>query len=193
MKMSGFEEALLILRTAAENERQGYRFFVDAAQITSNPRGSEMFTFLGGEEIKHMKLLAAEIESLQEGKGWIDPNDAMKLKIQLDLTTPFASPKEMDDSGVLFDWQSPADIVKEASSEIEADIGVLKVGMNTERYFYNMYKEALEKIEDPKGKAALEFIMNQENNHYELLQEAHDYLTDKQSWWDEWQKPIFEG
>ena len=114
-------------------------------------------------------------------------------EIQLDLPTPFASEQEMEDIGVLYDWQSPADIVKDASSEIDADIGVLKVGMNTERYFYNMYKEALEKIEDPKGKAALEFIMNQENKHYELLQEAHDYLTDKQSWWDEWQKPIFEG
>lgn len=191
--MSDFEKALLILKTAAENERLGYQFFVEAAQISSNPKGNEMFVFLGREEIKHMKLLSAEIGSLKEGKGWIDPNDAMKLEIQLDLMTSFASEQEMEDSGVLFDWQSPADIVKDASSEIEADIGVLKVGMNTERYFYNMYKEVLEKIEDPKGKAALEFIMNQENLHYELLQEAHDYLTDRQSWWDEWQKPIFEG
>ena len=191
--MSDFKKALLILKTAAENERRGYRFFVEAAQITANPKGNEMFVFLGGEEIKHMKLLAVEIESLKEGKGWIKPNDAMKHEIQLDLPIPFASEQEMEDTGVIFDWQSPADIVKDASSEIEADIGVLKVGMNTEQYFYNMYKEALEKIEDPRGKATLEFIMNQENKHYELLQEAHDYLTDRQSWWDEWQKPIFEG
>ena len=191
--MTDFENALLILKTAAENERRGYQFFIEAAQITSSPKGNEMFVFLGGEEIKHMKLLAVEIQSLEEGEGWIEPNNAMKYKIQLDLLTPFASEQEMEDIGVLYDWQSPADIVKDASNEIDADIGVLKVGMNTERYFYNMYREALEKIEDPKGKAALEFIMNQENQHYELLQEAHDYLTDRQSWWDDWQKPIFEG
>ncbi|UCD73519.1 MAG: hypothetical protein JSW01_02425, partial [Candidatus Bathyarchaeota archaeon] len=65
--MSELEKALLILKTAAENERRGHHFFIEAAQITSNPKGNEMFVFLGDEEIKHMKLLAVEIKSLEEG------------------------------------------------------------------------------------------------------------------------------
>lgn len=191
--MNGSDNPLLILRTAAENERLGYQFFQQAMQITRDPKGKEMFTYLGEEEIKHLRLLLVEIASLEEGKGWIDHQTALKEKIEISLSDPFASEKEMQKAGVKYDWQSPSDIVKKAGSNVEADLGVLEVGMKTEKYFYDMYKEALEELEAPQGREALRFIMKQENQHYILLQEAYDYLTDKQSWWDEWQKPIFEG
>lgn len=35
--------------------------------------------------------------------------------------------------------------------------------------------------------------MKEENRHYKLLQDAHDYLNDNKHWWDDWELPFFEG
>ncbi len=191
--MIDIENPLLLLRTAAENERLGYQFFQRAMQITHDPKGKEMFTYLGEEEIKHLRLLLGEIDSLEAGKGWIDPEKALKEKADVHLSEPVASEEEMSRTGSKFDWQDPTGAVKDAGSSVEADLGVLEFGMRIERYFYDMYREALEKLEDPCGRAALEFLMKQENRHYEMLQKARDYLSDNETWWDEWQRPIFEG
>lgn len=191
--MSADKDPLLILKTAAENERLGYNFFQQAAQITHDPNGQKMFTFLGKEEVKHLNLILAEMDSLRAGKGWIDPNTAIEQRVEIDFSKPIASENEMLQAGVKYDWQDPIEVVKDASNSMQADLGVLDVGMRTERYFYNMYKEACEKLKDTAGVAPLEFLMKQENLHFKLLQEARDYLADNETWWDEWQKPIFEG
>jgi len=182
-----------MLKTAAENERLGFRFFQQATQMTGDPIGKKMFSYLRDEEMKHLRLLLEEVNSLKERKGWIDPMKALKGRVEIDLSEPVASEEEMSKTTLKFDWRDPAEAVKNAGNSIETDLGVLEYGMRIERYFYDLYKEALEKMEDPQGRACLEFLMKQENQHYIILQEAHDYLSGNETWWDEWQKPIFEG
>ena len=69
-----------------------------------------------------------------------------------------------------------------------------KFGMEMEERFYEMYRSALEETAvDSLAVPAYEFLMTEENRHFRLLQEAYSYLDSNEVWWDDWQKPMFEG
>ena len=46
---------------------------------------------------------------------------------------------------------------------------------------------------DPQARQAYEFLVSQEEEHYRLLQNTHDYLTQNQTWWDSEELPFFTG
>jgi len=76
---------------------------------------------------------------------------------------------------------------------LAGDLAALEFGMEMERRFYQLYREAAAQTEDPLGRRAYEFLMEEENGHFKLLQEAHSFLSDNKHWWDDWEHPFFEG
>jgi rubrerythrin len=46
---------------------------------------------------------------------------------------------------------------------------------------------------DPSSKKFFEFLMGEENNHYELLSETLEYLNSPKDWYREKEKWIVEG
>jgi len=187
--MTEREAALAVLRRAAENERQGYHFYQQAVARTADPQGREMFESLGRDETGHLCLLLVEIQSLEKGGGWVDPEEAMAQEINVDVRSPLFPGEQM--ASVAFPWDEAPE---RQWSNVQTDLSVLKFGMEMEERFYEMYKSALD--EPTLGSAAVrayESLMTEENRHFRLLQEAHDYLDDNGVWWDDWQRPIFEG
>ncbi len=187
--MTEAKAALAILRRAAENERQGYHFYQEAVARMADARGREMFESLGEDETRHLHLLSVEYQSLERGEGWIDPQEAMEQKIEVDISQPLFPGEEM--APVAFPWDEAAE---RGWDELQTDLAVLKFGMEMEERFYEMYKSALEEaVSDSPAARAYQFLMAEENRHFELLQEAHNYLDENEVWWDDWQRPIFEG
>jgi rubrerythrin len=187
--MGDTSDALSVLRRAAENERQGYHFYQEAAARTADPRGQEMFESLAQDESRHLRLLVVEYQSLERGDGWVDPEEAMAREIETDLSQPLFHGADL--ASMAFPWDEAE---RQDWSDLETDLAVLRFGMDTEEQFYTMYKSALDEV-GPASVAspAYRFLMVEENRHFKLLQEARDYLDQNGTWWDDWQRPMFEG
>lgn len=188
--MSKQEEALTALRWAMVNEREGYRFFLEASEQGSDPAGQGTFRSLARDEERHLALLLVEHNAISAGEGWVEPEEAIARKVEVDITKPLFPGEELAPQE-----KSPFDATFAAYDvgQLEGDLAVLEFGMKVEEEFYNMYKKAVAETEDPQGRQAYEFLMKEENRHYKLLQDARNYLSDNQHWWDDWEKPFFEG
>ena len=188
--MSKHEEALAVLRRAMENEREGYRFYLEASERSSDPAGQGTFRSLARDEERHLALLLVEHNSLSAGEGWVDPEEALTREVEVDITKPLFPGEKLAPQE-----RSPFEATW-AAYDIEGlagDLAALESGMNIEEQFYKMYGKAAAETEDPLGHRAYQFLMKEENRHFKLLQEAHNYLSDNKHWWDAWELPFFEG
>jgi len=188
--MSKQEEALAVLRRAMENERDGYRFYLEASERSADPAGQGTFRNLAHLEEDHLRLLLVEHQSLSAGQGWVAPEEALARQVEVDITRPLFPGEELapqEESPFAATW---------AAYEVDklaGDLAALEFGMEMERRFYKLYQEAATQTEDSLGRQAYEFLMGEENRHFKILQEAHGYLSDNRHWWDDWELPFFEG
>jgi rubrerythrin len=188
--MSKHEEALAVLRRAMENEREGYRFYLEASERSPDPAGQGTFRTLAEDEERHLAILLVEYDSLKAGEGWVAPEEALAREIEVDITKPLFPEDEMAPQK-----KSPFEATW-AAYEVEAlagDLAALEFGMDVEENFYKMYEKAAAETDDPLGRRAYQFLMKEENRHFKLLQDAHHYLSDNKHWWDDWELPFFEG
>jgi rubrerythrin len=188
--MSKHEEALAVLRRAMENEREGYRFFLEASERSPDPAGQGTFRNLARDEERHLRLLLVEHNSLAANEGWIDPEEAIQREVELDITKPLFPGEELapQEASPFAETWAAYDV-----GDVAGDLAVLKFGMKVEEDFYNMYEKAAAEADDALGQRAYQFLMNEENRHFKLLQDAHDYLSENEYWWDDWELPFFEG
>lgn len=174
-----------ILRRGMSLERDGYRFYRLAADLASDKRGKAMFQDLAAQEVDHLRLLLAEYQALEQGRGWLPYEEAMALDWPLDPDNPDLPGDEPPDSIPVF--------TAGRQPSLDNDIAALEFGMETENLTRTFYAQAAESATDPNARATYEFLTRQEEEHYRLLQNTHDYLTQNQTWWDPEQKPFFTG
>jgi len=174
-----------ILRRAMQIERDGYRFYNEAAERAVGERGSNMFRGLAADEEKHLHILLVEYRALESGQGWIDPTQALEEELELDPANPDLPGEEVPEPWPIF---TPA---REPS--LEGDVAALEFGMETEELSYDLYKRAAEEQIDRVAKQVYELLATEENRHYEILQSSLDYLVDNETWWDDEEFPFFEG
>jgi rubrerythrin len=174
-----------ILRRAMQIERDGYKFYNEAAERAIGERGRNMFRGLAADEEKHLRLLLVEYEALESGQGWIDPTQALDQDLDLDPASPDLPGEEYPEPSPIF--------AAAREPSLEGDIAALKFGMETEQLSYDLYKKSAEEQTDPAARQAYELLAKEENRHYEILQSSRDYLVDNQTWWDSEELPFFEG
>ncbi|MGD2104769.1 MAG: ferritin family protein [Anaerolineae bacterium] len=175
-----------ILRRGMSIERDGYRFYLAAADRASEEHGAEMFRDLAHQEVEHLHLLLVEYASLEAGEGWIPFKDAMERELDFDPADPDLPGEEppMEDMPVF----SPK---RECS--LEGDIEALDCGLETEVIARELYVQGAKGVDDQNALEAYEFLIEQEEHHYELLQNTRDYLVNNQTWWDSTEHPFFIG
>jgi rubrerythrin len=174
-----------ILRKGMSLERDGIAFYTQVAERASDERGKAMFLDLANQEKDHLHLLLAEYQSLEEGKGWLPHDEAMQVSLDFDPANPDLPGEEPPDPMPVF--------TPDREISIESDVAALKYGLETERISRQLYAEAAEGTGDANARAAYEFLVKQEEQHYELLQNTHDYLVKNETWWDSEEYPFFIG
>ena len=164
-----------ILRRGMSIERDGYRFYMAAADRASEEHGAEMFRDLALQEVDHLHLLLVEYAALEAGEGWIPYQEAMERELNIDPEEPDLPGEEppMEDMPVF----SP----KRACS-LEGDIEALDCGLETEVIARELYVQGAQQTEDEYSREAYQFLVKQERYHYERLQSTRDYLPNRQSW-----------
>ena len=90
--------------------------------------------------------------------------------------------------------QKIENIFKKVKNEIKERITVnpdeleaLKIGMDMELKSVQFYQKALERSKDDHQKAFLRRLVEEEKEHFQLLQNAHSYLKNSGDWflWEE--------
>ena len=174
-----------VLRRGMSLERDGYSFYTLVAERASDDRGKAMFLDLAAQEVDHLRLMLAEYRAIEEGRGWLPYEEAMKADFSLDPANPDLPGEEPPGTVPVFTLDRKAGL--------ESDIAALEFGIETEKLSRDLYANAAKETDDHNAQEAYDFLAKQEEAHYRLLQNTRDYLTQNETWWDGEEYPFFIG
>ena len=178
--MSGHKEDLEALQTALQMEEDGRKFYLDAAERVHNPLAKRTLKWLADWELEHVALIKKFYASLKDADSWGDVRQAIKDE---------PSPKQ-EVKTIFKEAQKQIDeLVKPDSEALEA----YKTARDFENKAVQFYQELLEKVSDPDGKTFYEFMLEQEKEHYEILDSSFRYLENPELWHSEQEGWMFDG
>jgi rubrerythrin len=166
-------------------ERDGYAFYKQVAERASDERGKEMFLDLAEQESDHLKLLLVEYRSLEAGEGWLPYKEAMAVDLAFDPADPDLPGEEPEEPMPVF--------TPDREISLQSDIAALDYGLETEQISRDLYAQGAENSDDANARKAYAFLIEQEEKHYQLLQNTRDYLAQNDTWWDSDEYPFFIG
>lgn len=190
------KQALSVLWESLINERDGYRFYVEAARRTKHRRGAEMYESLARDEIQHLRLFLAEYLAVSQGQPWVDTKEAMRSDLEFDVDEPDfgLGLKKPQGAATVSEKLFPAGWKQEARiGSLDDDLAALRFGMEIEERAYRLYEQAGAAASDPQAQEAFTFLVEEEKRHYRLIENAHSYLSANETWWDDLEAPFFEG
>lgn len=163
------------LREAIKFEEYGRQFFLKATEEAKNPLAKEIFAKLAEEEVKHMKRIKEVFDVLIHNSRW-----------------PEATPKSEN-----LPWKhifkealdNFKDLVKSSTQDTEA----LQLGLDFESKGYKFYNEMVKKATNPIEKSFFEFLRDEEEGHYLIIENLKKYLDNPIDWFGETEHHIFEG
>ena len=157
------------LETGMKTETDGMQMYQRAADKTKNKLGKALFESMVMEEQKHLNALRAHA-----GKSvWVRPKTVFRQTIK----TVFR--------------EAAKDITERVKADPD-DVEAIKIALEFERKGYKMYKEDAAQTDDPQGKELFEWLANEENEHFKMLQDLHEYLEHNYSWFVANEGPILD-
>jgi len=149
-----------ILVKAIQAERDGYRFYLMAAQSTQDTKAKETFMRLADEELGHESYLRVQYRAVAQTGAF----DGM-ARLGTQLFYPGDSP--------IFSPQLVARI-EEAHFEMSA----LSIAIQLELNAINHYQGAADKVSDESAKKVFTELANWENDHYQMLLRQQELVRD---------------
>ena len=168
------DTALTALNQAIELEIEGQRFYLEAAECTTNPKGEEMFRSLADDEVIHERILRRQLDALTQGEGWVPVLSHVEglpeglAEVTADLTALIFPESE--------------EVCEETLRPDESDLDALLFALQIENKSFNLYRELAQKTEDPNGKRMYEYLANAERGHFEQLMLNYEHLSTVGSW-----------
>ena len=160
--MADTTKALEVLAKGLRLEEDGRKFYLHAAEGTTNSRGKELFSNLADDELKHWEMIKRQHDALSQGGDWVDVPEARDVE-PIDLGKPLFP----QDEGSL------KEIVPPEASEIDA----LFIALKAESDSYNLYRQAARDASDPAGRSMYVFLSRAEQGHFDRLMANWEYMT----------------
>ena len=162
-----FERALA---TGIKTEKDSIEMYRKAAANTANPLGKVLFETLVEEEQSHLMALEKHVGK----ENWQRPRDAFRDRVR----TVFQ--------------EATRDMQERLKADPD-DVEAIRIALEFERKGYKVFKADAEWIPDRESKELLEWLADQENEHFKLLQDLHEYLEKGYSWFVANEGPILDG
>jgi rubrerythrin len=161
------------LQTALDFEEKGHQIYNDVANKTNNPIVAKTFRYLAQQELNHIAEIKEYIQDLGNG-AMIDLKGD-----KLEDTKRFFSMtvKQFTEKTMLSD------------DDIEAHRTALELEKKSHDFYEVQYKQA----KDEDTKSFFSWLMEQENAHYQLIQNAYEYIKNPDHFFAEEEKWIVEG
>ena len=153
---------LKILEEAIKFEEEGMAFFKEREKSAPSALERSVFASLAADEAGHRAYLVKTRDEMMA------KNDVSAIQIDGDDHSRMA--KEIF-AGAM---ESVADSDPYSTEELE----VLRGALEVERRGYKMYAEAAKGVTSPAAKATFEDLAKQEQEHFRLLSNTLDYLSD---------------
>lgn len=166
-----------ILAKAIAFEEEGIRFFNQKAGTAGSDLERKIFVSLAKDEVGHREHL-------------------VKLREDLLRTHSLDALVAHDDH----QHRGPREIFETALAQAEnpyeyvpTDLEILRGAMQVERRGYGMYAAAARDVESPLAKDLFLHLAAEEQHHYQLLSNTHDYLEDPEKWHGYDESPMLDG
>lgn len=156
-------EAIEAIKMAIQMEKEGLRYYEDAAEKTDNELAKKTFQRIARDETTHLKTFQKMFDTITGIEEW---REMAKFTPTVGKVPVFEG--EIEKKGDV----NP--------SEVDA----LRIAIDNERKGIEHYKNAAAASGDEMAKEIFNKIREEEEYHYDLLQAQLDYLTKSGFWLD---------
>ena len=153
------------IKTAIQMEKDGYSFYKKAAAQTNSEMGRTIFEGLASDEQMHLDVFEKMFKDQVGKTEWNELVNSSKKYAAIPIF-----PKDLKDSEI-----SDPDI-----SEIDA----LRVAMDSEKEAIDYYSKIKEKLSEDDLKEIIDEIIEQEKNHYQLLEDEFNHINTTGYWFE---------
>lgn len=158
-----FSDPNAVLETAIANEIEGRNILIKGKDTAETPLAKATFQFLADEELKHIELIKDFSKTLAGVKPW----DSEKLE-ELNLSEAGSQIRSI--------FERFATQFEEVNTADDERLEIYRVAMDMERRGYEFYSKAAESAEDPRAKELYAFLASEEQRHFQMIQDTHDFL-----------------
>jgi len=151
--------------TAIQMEKDGYAFYTKAAAQTQSDMGRTIFESLAADEQRHLDVFQKMFEEKLGESEW---NDLVKSSKKYAKIPIF--PTDLKD----------APGMDPDSTEIDA----LRMAMDAEKEAIDYYGEIKENLQEEELKNIISEIIEQEKNHYNLLEKEFNHINSTGYWFE---------
>lgn len=147
-----------ILKYAIQMEKDGEAYYTKQAELS---KGKSLYTvcmMLAKEEKKHAEILNRKLNNL--------PYELQESQIHTEVKSIFG---EMDN-------------LKNEIKELPSQLDFYKFALEKEQKSIDLYKGSLSKSQNDKEKALFDFLIKQEIEHFEIIDELVKLLTHAEQW-----------
>ena len=163
--MSEIENVKDALLTAIQMEKDGYSFYMNAAAQTNSDMGRTIFESLAEDEQRHLDVFQKMFEDKVSKSEWNDLVESSKKYANIPIfPTDLNNAPGMD-----------AD-----STELDA----LRMAMDSEKEAIEYYEKIKENLDDEEVKNVIDEIIEQEKNHYSLLEKEFNHINTAGYWFE---------
>jgi rubrerythrin len=158
------------LEVALKMETDAISFYTEAARKTKYPAGKKMFLTITEDEKRHLEMISQLIKGMK-----LTHQDVSPLK---NVKTVFESLKD-----------EMMQKVEVTADELEA----FKIAMQMEKEGKAFYEKTLAQAKTEQEKDLLRRLIKEEQQHYDIFSNTHEFLADTGNWfmWEE--RGIVEG
>jgi rubrerythrin len=153
------------IKTAIQMEQDGYSFYKKTASQTSSDMGRTLFETLATDELLHLDIFQKLFENTISKNEW---NELVKSSKKYANIPVF--PKDL---------KTDTDINPDAN-----ELDALRIAMDSEKAAIEYYTHIQDEIQETEIKDIIDEIINQEKNHYQLLEEEFNHINKTGFWFD---------
>lgn len=163
--MTELDEKMDAIKKAIQMEKDGRKFYLNAATQTTSPMGVLVFQNLAADELMHLETFQKIFEKKVGRKEWDEL--AKSSRKYADLTV------------------FPKDLTSAKGAETNTnELDALNMAMDAEKGAIQFYGEILKGTKDPMVRDILKEIIQQEKSHLFILNEEFNYLSTSGYWYE---------
>ena len=166
-----------ILEEAIKFEEEGMAFFKEREKSAPSAIERSVFASLAADEAGHRAYLVKMRDKM------LAENSIEALQLEAD-----------DDHRPVRDiFEGAMSAVADTDPYSTDELEILRGALEVERRGYKMYSEAAKGVTTPKAKETFEHLAREEQEHFRLLSNTLDYLSDPEGFHGFDESPMLDG
>lgn len=153
------------IKIAINLEKNGRKFYMQAAEKSTSESGKKIFTMLAQEEVLHLATFEKMLRTISQAKPWRE------------LIKDYPQARQVPVFNVK---GSVKDVPRERADELEA----IRMAMKQERKAIDFFDKVAHLASDETTQKVFDFVRQQEVYHYDLLQAQYDSITNTGFWFE---------